>query len=219
VKQVPVCSTSADQRKRSAAIALETIRRARRRRRERGALFIEAMVVFLMTAGFLAGVIFFHGVYRAKAETLQEARQLAWLPALSGCKLRSPEVLGVALPGQSTRIARGFGVFPDDMTASTKTTVTCNEVSQRGDVTLAQALDTLRALVSWKPIDMARWFFGSSLPFAETSDPLRFVGRWVSLASDGVSSALGTLAQRLGEALSSVLQAAQGAVSWVASLF
>jgi hypothetical protein len=199
--------------------ARQALARARRRRRERGTLFIEALFVTLVMGAMLASISFFHGGYHAKAETQQRARALAWVPALAGCELQSPEILAAAQPAEVTLTAAGNGMHPRALVLATRTTVTCNEPSRRKDVTLADALDTLRKIVPWgQPIDMARWFFGASQPFAGMYGALEFLGRWVTFASDGVSQSLAVLAPRFAEVTDWLTRATQGALDWVASL-
>lgn len=54
-------------------------------RRQRGAIFVEAIIVCSMLMTMLAGAIFFHSMYSAKILALREARLAAWQVAEEGC--------------------------------------------------------------------------------------------------------------------------------------
>jgi hypothetical protein len=54
-------------------------------RRQRGAIFVESIIVFSMLMTMLAGGIFFHRMYAAKIRAGREARLAAWQTAEAGC--------------------------------------------------------------------------------------------------------------------------------------
>jgi hypothetical protein len=57
-------------------------------RRQRGAIFVEAIIVSSMLMTMLAGAIFFHRLYSAKILASREARLAAWQEAEAGCASR-----------------------------------------------------------------------------------------------------------------------------------
>jgi len=202
---------------RSRALAPRTLARLRARRRERGALFIEALSVVL-TIGFLLAVIsWFHSVYHTKADTLAAARLEAWQRARAGCDWVAAETL-LDRRGARTAVATGNGAFPGGLALETRSIVTCNEPPAGDEPSLAGALDSLHARVPWQPVDMASWFFATSEPFAALLGPMQFVGRAVSAAALEVSNARDALAEPLGDVLAWLDQAAAGAFEWMTSL-
>ena len=56
-----------------------------RRRRARGAAFVESLIVISLILLVLYAVLWLHGLYSAKLATLQSARVQAWTDALQGC--------------------------------------------------------------------------------------------------------------------------------------
>jgi hypothetical protein len=199
------------------ALGRGTLARVRARRRQRGALFIEALSV-VSTIGFLLAIIsWFHSVYHTKADTLAAARLEAWQRARAGCDWVAAETL-LDQRGARTSVAPGNGAFPGGLALQTRSIVTCNEPPAGDEPSLAGALDSLYALVPWRPEDMASWFFATSEPFAGLLGPMEFVGRSVSSAALEVSNARDVLAAQLGGVLAWTEQAAAGAFEWVASL-
>jgi hypothetical protein len=204
-------------RARRSALARGTLARLVARRRQRGALFIEGLAVVL-TIGFLLAVIsWFHSVYHTKADTLAAARLEAWQRARAGCDWVAAETL-LDRRGARTSVAPGNGAFPGGLALQTRSIVTCNEPPAGDEPSLADALDSLHALVPWQPVDMARWFFAGSEPFAGLLGAMDFVGRSVSAAALEVSNARGTLAERLGGVLARTQQAAASALEWMTNL-
>jgi hypothetical protein len=67
-------------------------RRARSVRRQRGAIFVEAIVVCSMLIIMFASAVFFHSLYANKMRATRDARLAAWQPAEEGC----PSTFGVA---------------------------------------------------------------------------------------------------------------------------
>lgn len=61
------------------------VSRAVTHRRQRGAIFVEAIIVSAMLMIMLAGGIFFHRMYQAKLQAVREARLGAWQTAEQGC--------------------------------------------------------------------------------------------------------------------------------------
>lgn len=61
------------------------IARIRSRRRSRGAIFVEAIIVSAMLCMMMAGALFFHRLYAMKMKTQRESRAAAWGQALPGC--------------------------------------------------------------------------------------------------------------------------------------
>ena len=59
--------------------------RLSRRRRSRGAVFVEGIIVASMLMLMMAGALFFHRLYSAKLRTMRESRAAAWGQALPGC--------------------------------------------------------------------------------------------------------------------------------------
>jgi hypothetical protein len=60
-------------------------RRARVARRQRGAIFVEAIIVCLMLIIMFASAVFFHSLYANSMRATREARLAAWQPAEEGC--------------------------------------------------------------------------------------------------------------------------------------
>ncbi|MET0413965.1 MAG: hypothetical protein ABW217_21830 [Polyangiaceae bacterium] len=54
-------------------------------RQQRGAIFVEAVIVSLMLTILFAGGVFFHRLYSAKIRAVREARLSAWQQAEEGC--------------------------------------------------------------------------------------------------------------------------------------
>jgi hypothetical protein len=61
-------------------------KRAARRRQERGAVFVEAIIVCTMLILFLTAGLFLHRLYSAKLGAMREARAATWSTALGGCR-------------------------------------------------------------------------------------------------------------------------------------
>ena len=61
------------------------VRYQRARRRMRGAVAIEALIVIGFFAVVLAGAVVLHRVYATHMTMVNEARLAAWQPALAGC--------------------------------------------------------------------------------------------------------------------------------------
>ncbi|HTV23974.1 MAG TPA: hypothetical protein VMG12_35025 [Polyangiaceae bacterium] len=202
----------------SRARARHALERVRGRRRQRGALFIEGLAVMLAIGFLLAVISWFHTVYRTKGDTLAGARLEAWTRARAGCRLVSADAL-LEQRGERGRVALGNGVFPDGMPLETRAIVTCNEPPAGDEPSLSAALDSLYSLVPWQPVDMRRWFFGASEPFAGMLGAMAFVGRSVSSAEREVSSAHAVLADRLGDMIGWADEAAAGALEWMTSLY
>src|SRR3954453_769674 len=59
--------------------------RRRSRRSERGAVFVEAIIVCSVLIVFLMGGLFLHHVYAVKLGSQRDARARAWQQALEGC--------------------------------------------------------------------------------------------------------------------------------------
>jgi hypothetical protein len=68
-----------------------------RRRRTRGAAFVESIIVISMISLMLAGGLFFHRLYMHKFRVMSESRTAAWQGALNGC----PTGLGIMAVGQA----------------------------------------------------------------------------------------------------------------------
>jgi hypothetical protein len=66
--------------------------RARFGRRQRGAIFVEAIIVSSMLIVMFASAVFFHALYASKMRATREARLAAWQQAEEGC----PSTFGVA---------------------------------------------------------------------------------------------------------------------------
>lgn len=56
-----------------------------RRGRARGAALVEGIIVSTMLMIFMAGGLFFHRLYAAQHNALEEARLAAWSQAMQGC--------------------------------------------------------------------------------------------------------------------------------------
>jgi len=192
--------------------------RARARRRQRGALFVEALSVVLTIGLLLAVMSWFHSVYRTKGDTIAAARLEAWQRARAGCRMVAAETL-FGERAERKRLAPGNGAFPGGLELQTRSIVTCNEPPAGDEATLASALDSLHELVPWQPVDMGGWLFGSSEPFAGLFGAMEFVGRSVSFAEREVSNARDILGERLGDALGWAEQAAAGAFEWMEGLY
>ena len=59
--------------------------RTRSRRRSRGAVFVEGIIVASTLTLLLTCAVFFHRLYSAKITTMAEAREQAWAQSLPGC--------------------------------------------------------------------------------------------------------------------------------------
>jgi hypothetical protein len=57
----------------------------RRRRRARGAVAVEGVIVAVLLVGIMLGIWFLHHVFVAKWQTMQQSRAAAWTTALQGC--------------------------------------------------------------------------------------------------------------------------------------
>ena len=58
---------------------------ASRRRQQRGAALVEAIIVSAMLMTFMAGGLFFHRLYVAQHKANEQARLAAWSQAMQGC--------------------------------------------------------------------------------------------------------------------------------------
>ncbi|MDF3066771.1 MAG: hypothetical protein K0R38_2372 [Polyangiaceae bacterium] len=67
------------------ALSRSRISISRRRRQQRGAVFVEAIVVSSMLMMFMAGGLFMHRLYVAQHKALEQARLAAWSQGLKGC--------------------------------------------------------------------------------------------------------------------------------------
>lgn len=65
---------------------------ARARRRQRGAIFVEAIIVVTMLIILFASAVFFHALYANEMRATREVRLSAWQEAEAGC----PSTFGVA---------------------------------------------------------------------------------------------------------------------------
>jgi hypothetical protein len=65
--------------------SLQHLRTSRRRRGQRGAAFVESIIVSAMLMTFLAGGFFLHRLYVAQHKALEQARLAAWGRAMGGC--------------------------------------------------------------------------------------------------------------------------------------
>ncbi len=72
--------TSAPKQEIRAALA-----RLRARRKGRGAIFVESIIVIAMLTLMMASALFFHGLYARKLKTMRESRAAAWEKSLPGC--------------------------------------------------------------------------------------------------------------------------------------
>ena len=68
------------------------------RRRARGAVFVESIVVISMIMLLFAGGLFLHRLYSMKLKAMREARLTAWTGALQGCPT------GLGLPGVASAV-------------------------------------------------------------------------------------------------------------------
>lgn len=82
-----------------------------RRRRERGAAFIESLIVICMILFCLFMVLWFQALYATKLQTMQSARASAWNSALAGCEglEKSQELLSRSAKNSETTGATGAG--------------------------------------------------------------------------------------------------------------
>lgn len=83
--------------------------RAVRRGRERGAAFVESLIVISMILLCLFACLWFQALYAAKLQTLQSARASAWNSALAGCQglENSQELLAQSARNSETMRAKG----------------------------------------------------------------------------------------------------------------
>jgi hypothetical protein len=137
-------------------------RRLQERRRARGAVFIEALIVSCMLILMMASGVFFHRLYFKRLETVGDARAAVWTQALVGCNqganldaisqsngVNAPDITidTESVPSffgsvQHTRGSASGTVNAPAQLGSTSytlamtTTVACNEIpaSKRGDV-------------------------------------------------------------------------------------
>jgi hypothetical protein len=59
--------------------------RERNRVRQRGAVFVEALIVAVLLVSFLTGIVTVRDAYANKLATLYDAREVAWRVAFDGC--------------------------------------------------------------------------------------------------------------------------------------
>ena len=67
------------------ATQTELLRRLQRRRRSRGAVLVEGIIVSAMLMTMMASALFFHRLYAVKLQTMRTSRAAAWSKALPGC--------------------------------------------------------------------------------------------------------------------------------------
>jgi hypothetical protein len=90
---------------------------AHRRRRARGAVAIEALIVSSLLVSVLAAGVFVHRAYATKLRVIREARVAAWQPALKGCaSLPGLSAMAPAVSGLGDE--SGTGNVSDDATES-----------------------------------------------------------------------------------------------------
>jgi hypothetical protein len=77
------------------------IERLRSRRRGRGAIFVESIVVISMMMIMMGGGLFFHRLYAMKLRTIRQSRVAAWTKALPGCN----SAIGLAAVWQAVGLA------------------------------------------------------------------------------------------------------------------
>lgn len=111
------------------------------RMRQRGALLIEALIVIMSMVLIMMCIMFFHGLYVSKHDTIQAARSQAWQAALPGCKFRSVCNLPDS-DGASSRFVGGNHYVAWSGNVSTELTVTCNEFYY-GNQDVGDGVDTL----------------------------------------------------------------------------
>jgi hypothetical protein len=75
---------------------MATCTELRRRRRQRGAVTLEALIVTLVMIGLFFGVVGLGGLYRAKLKAQQEARFRSTWNATNGCTIAGPSLAGFA---------------------------------------------------------------------------------------------------------------------------
>ncbi|MET0793504.1 MAG: hypothetical protein ABW061_18425 [Polyangiaceae bacterium] len=63
----------------------QLLRRLECRRRGRGAVLVEGIIVIVMLMIMMASALFFHRLYAMKLETMRTSRAAAWNKALPGC--------------------------------------------------------------------------------------------------------------------------------------
>jgi uncharacterized membrane protein len=64
---------------------MKTLRSRRRRREQRGAVLVEAIVVSAMLMMFMASGLFLNRLYVAQHRAIEQARLAAWSQAMQGC--------------------------------------------------------------------------------------------------------------------------------------
>lgn len=142
---------------RPASPALRAVRARARRRSERGAAFVEALVAIPFFITIFASTMFVGKFYGDKMKTLRESREVAWAGAMKGCAGGEAPPLDDAAsanleeaagaPGTDT-LSKGFGNSSSTKTGkatasnviggfgvaiTSKTVVACNEQRQKSD--------------------------------------------------------------------------------------
>jgi hypothetical protein len=129
-----------------------------RRRRQRGAALVEAIIVSSMLMLFMAGGLFLHRLYVAQHKAIEQARLAAWSQAMQGCASQvdldgvwqgaglgtpSVDVETESVPGffgsvnhtsgSASQTATAHGrIGGGSYTLTSSDTVACNEVPQNG---------------------------------------------------------------------------------------
>ena len=135
---------------------LQHLRDSRRRRKQRGAALVEAIIVSVMLMTFMAGGLFLHRLYAAQHKALEQARLAAWSQAMQGCQSavdlnavwqatganEAPmDVETDSAPGFFGAVGRTSGSASESVTAqarlggstytlSASDSVACNEIAQ-----------------------------------------------------------------------------------------
>lgn len=79
----------------------ELLKRLRSRRRGRGAVLVEGVIVISMLMIMMASALFFHRLYAMKLQTMRQSRSAAWGKALPGCN----SAIGLAALWQAVGLA------------------------------------------------------------------------------------------------------------------
>jgi hypothetical protein len=93
----------------------------RRRRRSRGAVAIEALIIASLLVTVLGAGVFMHRAYATKLRMVREARVAAWLPALRGCG-KTPDQSSMTQTAAGLGEEGGNSVSPETFTTWTAST-------------------------------------------------------------------------------------------------
>lgn len=131
--------------------------RPRTRRRSRGAVFVEAVIIITSFVLFLMGMMFFRRVYTSKLTAMRAARGAALAHAMGGCKANEPQAwlqkdkpAGASTQRNENKTSQPTTASPPDDGKARQVFDSLPQVGQNGgflnpidDVTLGKAVTVL----------------------------------------------------------------------------